>query len=152
MSCARAQKLNGMEEGRRGLLETPELPTTLPPSFFQMEHQDWTTVQVKRPIRPTVAKAAAAQLATHNSRLDGGLDGGDLKPKKRRLTMESRQALVAARTAVKKSQRDVDKELAFPPNTIRDFEAGTAGPSGAQISALHRHFAAARLVLKVETV
>jgi hypothetical protein len=53
---------------------------------------------------------------------------------------------------MKKTQRDVDKELAFPPNTIRDFEAGTAAPSGAQISAMQRYFAAAHLVLKVETV
>ena len=109
--------------------------------------QDWTPVQLKRHVKPPTAKVAAAQAAIHNARLDG-----DVKPKKRRLTTESRQALTAARLAMKKSQRDVEKELAFPPNTIRDFEAGTSSPSGTQIGALQRYFAAAHLVLKIETV
>jgi hypothetical protein len=114
-----------------------------------MDCQDWTTVQVKRTApRPPPAKVAAAQAAAHNARLDGD----DFKVKRRRLTTESRQALAAARVAMKKSQRDVDKELAFPPNTIRDFEAGTAAPGGPQIGAMQRYFAAAHLVLKVETV
>ncbi len=109
--------------------------------------QDWTPVLLKRTAKPSTAKVAAAQAAAHNAKLDG-----DVKPKKRHLTTESRQALVAARLAMKKAQRDIDKELAFPPNTIRDFEAGAATPSGAQISALHRFFAASHLVLKVEIV
>jgi ribosome-binding protein aMBF1 (putative translation factor) len=114
-----------------------------------MDHQDWTTVTMKRtPSKPSGQKIAAAQAAVHAARLDSD----DVKMKRKRLTTESRQALVAARVAEKKGQRDVDKELAFPPNTIRDFEAGTAAPSGAQISALQRRFAAAKLVLRVETV
>lgn len=113
-----------------------------------MDHQDWTTVQVKRTTKPPVAKVAAAQAAAHNARLDSD----DFKVKRRRLTTESRQALSAARTAIKKTQRDVDKELAFPANTIRDFEASTAAPSGNQIGILQRYFAAAQLVLKIETV
>jgi ribosome-binding protein aMBF1 (putative translation factor) len=114
-----------------------------------MDGQDWTTVTMKRtPSKPSVQKVAAAQAAVHAARMDSD----DVKVKRKRLTTESRQALVAARVAEKKGQRDVDKELAFPPNTIRDFEAGTAAPSGAQISALHRRFAAAKLVLRVEVL
>jgi hypothetical protein len=114
-----------------------------------MEHQDWTTVQMKRTAaRPSPAKTAAAQAAVHNARLDGD----DFKVKRRRLIAESRHALAAARCAMKKTQRDVDKELAFAPNTIRDYEAGTSAPNGTQIGALQRYFAAAHLVLKVETV
>lgn len=113
-----------------------------------MDHQDWTTVTMKRSTKPPAAKVAAAQAAVHAARMDSD----DVKIKRKRLTAESRQALVAARLAEKKGQRDVDKELAFPSNTIRDFEAGSAAPSGAQISALQRRFAAAHLVLRVETV
>jgi hypothetical protein len=113
-----------------------------------MDLQDWTTVQLKRHVKPAPTKVAAAQAAVHNARLDSD----DFKVKRRRLTTESRQAMTAARTAIKKTQRDVDKELAFPPNTIRDFEAGTAAPGGNQIGVMQRYFAAAHLVLKIETV
>jgi hypothetical protein len=131
---------------------TPYIPyKALKPSFFPytMDGQDWTTVTMKRtPSKPSAQKVAAAQAAVHAARMDSD----DVKMKRKRLTTESRQALVAARCAEKKGQRDVDKELAFPPNTIRDFEAGTAAPSGAQISALQRRFAAVSLVLRIETV
>jgi hypothetical protein len=113
-----------------------------------MDGQDWTTVVMRKTATKPKQQIAAAQAAAHATRMDSD----DIKVKRRRLTAESRQALVAARCAEKKGQRDVDKELAFPPNTIRDFEAGTAAPSGAQISALQRRFAAVQLVLRVETV
>jgi hypothetical protein len=110
-------------------------------------NQDWTTVTMRK-TAPKPKQQAATQAAVHAARMDSD----DIKVRRRRLTAESRQALVAARCAEKKGQRDVDKELAFPPNTIRDFEAGTAAPSGAQISALQRRFAAVQLVLRVEIV
>lgn len=112
-----------------------------------MDHQNWTTVTMKRSMPKPKGQVAAAQTAVHAARMDSD----EVKIRRRSLTTESRQALVAARLAEKKSQRDIDKELAFPANTIRDFEAGTA-PSGAQISALHRRFAAAHLVLRVENL
>ena len=114
-------------------------------SFFLMDHQDWTTVTMKRhvtnPLQSTAGKEQGSRIAK--------LDAAEVVVKRRCLTAESRQALVAARLAEKKSQRDIDKELAFPANTIRDFEAGAAAPNGAQISALQRRFAAAHLVLRV---
>ncbi len=116
-----------------------------------MDCQDWTTVTVKRrAAAPPARLIAAAQAAIHTARLDS--DADDLKRKKRRLAAESRQALVAARCAEKKSQRDIERELAFPVNMLRDWEAGTSAPTGAQISALQRRFAAAHLVLRVEVV
>lgn len=115
-----------------------------------MSDQDWTTVVLKRAAPKPKAQIAAAQAAVHAARMDS--DDVNIKRKRRRLTADSKQALTAARIAEKKCQRDIDKELAFPPNTIRDFEAGSAAPSGAQISALQRRFAAAHLVLRVETV
>jgi hypothetical protein len=114
-----------------------------------MDHQDWTTVVVRNPAK--ASRQTVERKDTAEARRLHKLDTDEVKPVKKRLTTDSRRELTAARCAVKKSQRDVDKELAFPPNTIRDFEAGTAAPSGAQISSLHRHFAAAKLVLKIET-
>ncbi len=111
-----------------------------------MDHQDWTTVVVRNPKTRTVERRD-----TSDARRLHKLDADEIKPQKKRLTAESRRDLAAARCAIKKSQRDIDREVGFPANMIRDFEAGTAAPSGAQISALHRYFAAAKLVLKVET-
>ncbi len=114
-----------------------------------MEYQDWTTVVVRNPARGP--RQTVERKDTTEARRLYKLETDEVKPVKKRLTAESRRDLTAARCAVKKSQRDIDKELAFPPNTIRDFEAGTAAPSGAQISSLQRHFAASKLVLKIET-
>lgn len=134
------------------ICRTPIFPTSLLNSFslfFPMDHQDWTTVVVRNPSkapRQTVERKDNAE-----ARRLYKLDTEEVKPIKKRLTADSRRDLSAARCALKKSQRDIDKELAFPPNTIRDFEAGTVAPSGAQISSLHRYFATAKLVLKIET-
>ncbi len=119
-----------------------------------MDCQDWETVVVRS--RKTGIKTqqekreiAQKQAGYHMYKLE---TADDLKPKKKRLTADSRQALVAARVAIKKTQREVDAMCAFPPNTMRDFEAGTVAPTGGQISQLQREFAAAKLVLRVETV
>ncbi len=113
------------------------------------DHQDWQTVTLrgsrnKSKVVPKPQNSEAQRLYK--------LETYDAAPKKKRLTAGSRQALTQARIAIKKTQRDIDKELAFPPNTIRDFEAGTVAPSGPQISAMHRYFASAtpKLVLKTE--
>jgi len=116
-----------------------------------MEGQDWQTVQIRgRGKGPKVLmdkqEVAQKQAGYHMYKLETE----DTKPKKKRLTAESRQALVAVRVAIKKTQREVDTMCSFPPNSVRDFEAGTAVPTGQQISTLQRQFAAAKLVLKVE--
>lgn len=115
---------------------------------FQMDHQDWTTVVVRNPAR--AQRQTVERKDTSEARRLHKLEMDDVKPVKKRLTADSRKDLVAARCAIKKSQKDIDRELGFPANTLRDFEAGTAAPSGAQISALNRYFAASKLVLKIE--
>jgi hypothetical protein len=109
--------------------------------------QDWETVVIRNPAH---AKKPLEKKYTDEAKRAYKLDTMEEAPKKKRLTRESRQDLQAARVAMKKSQKDVDKELAFPVNSIRDFEAGTSAPSGKQISDLHRYFAANKLTLKVE--
>ena len=145
-----------MKRMDRGCCETPYSlhPYTL--SSFQtspmdssMNHQDWTTVVVRNPAK--APRQTVERKDTAEARRLHKLETEDVKPIKKRLTADSRKDLVAARCAIKKSQKDIDRELGFPANTLRDFEAGTAVPSGTQIGALNRYFAAAKLVLKVET-
>lgn len=119
-----------------------------------MDCQDWETVAVRS--RKTGIKTqqenkeiAQKQAGYHMYKLE---TADDIKVKRKRLTADSRQALVAARIAIKKTQREVDAMCAFQPNTVRDFEAGTVAPNGSQISKLQREFAAAKLVLRIETV
>jgi hypothetical protein len=114
-----------------------------------MEHQDWETVKLRgrRVEMRDPAAIAKRDAARRLEKLDE-----DLAPKRKRLTVESRRGLAAARAAVKKTQREIDALCAFPPNSVRDFESGTVVPSGAQIGSLHRMFAAQGLVLRVETV
>ncbi len=120
--------------------------------FFLMDHQDWTTVTVKgRKPKPNATVDRNVRAAGAEAQRLYKLETEETVPVKKRLTADSKAALVAARIAIKKAQRDVDKDLAFPPNTIRDFEAGTVVPKGPQLSALHRYYAASKLSLKVET-
>ena len=79
------------------------------------------------------------------------LDQSEVTPVKKRLTEESRRTLTAARIAKDKKQRDVEKELAMAPNTLRDIENGAVIPTSQQISSLHRYFSAQKLVLRIET-
>jgi ribosome-binding protein aMBF1 (putative translation factor) len=114
-----------------------------------MSTQDWETVVIRNPARAKKTVQERKPAGGEAQRLYK-LETTEEAPKKKRLTRESRQDLQVARTAIKKSQKDVDKELAFPVNSVRDFEAGTMAPSGKQISDLHRYFAASKLTLKVE--
>lgn len=117
-----------------------------------MDNQDWTTVTVKGRNAPSGPKQTVERKGAAGAEAQRlyKLDNEETIPKKKRLTADSKAALIAARLALKKSQRDVDKDLAFPPNTLRDFEAGTTVPKGLQLSALHRYYASSKLSLKVE--
>ncbi len=116
-----------------------------------MDNQDWSVVTLRNPNK--AKKEIQERKSSGNSEAQRlyKLEQSEAAPTKKRLTKESRQDLQVARTSIKKTQRDVDKELAFPPNTVRDFEAGTVNPNNKQLSALHRYFAAAKLSLKTET-
>jgi hypothetical protein len=112
-----------------------------------MSQQDWETVVIRNPRAKVVEPR---KTSTEAQRLYKLAETTDATPLKKRLTKESRQDLAAARNAMKKTQKEIDTALAFPANTIRDFESGARVPTGVQISALHRYFAAAKLVLRTE--
>jgi ribosome-binding protein aMBF1 (putative translation factor) len=58
--------------------------------------------------------------------------------KSKSLASESRKDLIAARVALKKSQVELDRQCAFPPNTLREIEAGRLTPTGAILNRLNR--------------
>lgn len=102
-----------------------------------MEHQDWNPVVLRgknpsgantREIKPRVS-GEAARLAK--------IEREDFV-KSKTLAPESRKDLVTARLALKKTQIELDRQCAFPTNTIREIEAGKLTPSSQQLNRLNR--------------
>lgn len=106
-----------------------------------MDCQDWTTVtltggRAKLPTDRELAKknpiATAAAAATRR------LEEEDIPRLKKHLSPESRQMLIAKRLERTWKQTDLDRQCAFPPNTVRDFESGRAVPTPTQLNILNR--------------
>ena len=102
--------------------------------------QDWEPVTI-RSKNPSVGKASqrvsVPRKSTEAIRL-AKLENNDEVKKPKTLTSESRQALVAARVALKKSQAEMDAQCAFPKNTFREIEAGRLTPVGAMLNRINR--------------
>ena len=101
--------------------------------------QDWDPVTI-RSKNPTVGGKRTALTVERKSseaaRL-AKLERGEVgKPKT--LTSESRQALIAARVALKKSQVEMDRQCAFQANTFREIEAGRLTPVGGMLNRINR--------------
>ena len=109
-----------------------------------MDNQDWELVTVRRckNSATTTGKSASASSSTpHYSptasasrKLADATDVG----KHKHLTTESRQIMIALRAANTWTQVQLNQKCAFPPNTIRDIEAGKVTPSIGQLNALNR--------------
>ncbi len=102
-----------------------------------MEHQDWNPV-VLRGKNPTVHTTKEVHVKTssvgaHLAKIEREEIG-----KQKTLAPESRKDMIAARLALKKTQVELDRLCAFPPNTIRDLEAGKLTPTTAQLNRLNR--------------
>ncbi len=101
--------------------------------------QDWDPV-VLRSKNPSVGasqRVSVPRKSTEAIRL-AKLDNNDEMKKPKTLTSESRQALVAARVALKKTQAEMDAQCAFPKNTFREIEAGRLTPVGAMLNRINR--------------
>jgi ribosome-binding protein aMBF1 (putative translation factor) len=123
-----------------------------------MDHQDWTPVIVaSRPVtrsgsRPTVVKGPKTIVerdgnARNASAHAAKLEAADAPVKPKMLSSESRKLLTATRVALGKTQVQLNQQCAFPPNTIRELEAGHIHPTGAQLNKLNREL---RIGLKLE--
>ena len=114
-----------------------------------MEHQDWTTVVLKR--RPTKRESELSQL-----RAAGGIEMRDSQrnervrmakvdsidyseaPKKQ-ITSESLQDLIRKRMELKLNQEKADQLCNFPKHTFKSIESRRILPSPAQQSLIQRH-------------
>ena len=114
-----------------------------------MDDQDWELVTVRR------SKAASSSSSSSSSKAAAGAGAGrpHYSPtatasrkladatdvgKHKHLTAESRQTMIALRASNSWTQVQLNQKCAFPPNTIRDIEAGKVTPSIGQLNALNR--------------
>jgi ribosome-binding protein aMBF1 (putative translation factor) len=107
-----------------------------------MDGQDWNDLTIRRTRRP--AGGAGSSGSTHRSitqeaRIARELDNDDIpRVHVKRLSSESRQQIVAARSAKSWDQARLNTMCSFPPHTIREIEAGRAHPTPTQLSVLNR--------------
>lgn len=110
-----------------------------------MDEQDWTQVTIRRrgsqhPAGPatkvSVAQRQVSQAGQRAAAVERKAEEGNLKSKK--VTSESRQALVQARLNNKWSQLDADAQCNLPKNTINRIESGAMLPNGATLSKIRR--------------
>lgn len=105
-----------------------------------MDCQDWKPVQITSTKGTVAAKTIAHTLhkvapeVAHARKIDSA----DAPQKLKTLTPESRQELVKKRIDMEKSQQQLNQLCCFPPNTIRDLEAGKLHPTIGQLNTLNR--------------
>lgn len=104
-----------------------------------MEHQDWNTVTIRSKNPSVSAPTTRHPVEKRNPEAQrlAKIEREDfVKPKQ--LSSESRKDLVTARVALKLTQDQLNQRCAFPPHTIKAFEAGHLTPSGGQLNKLNR--------------
>jgi len=115
-------------------------------SITTMEHQDWTTVVLKK--RTTTKEARiTGQLETQNRDSDRSernrlakLEQDEIAPPKKRLHPESIQSLIRKRLELGLTQDKADQKCAFPRYTFREIESHRLLPSASQHSTIQRQF------------
>ena len=119
------------------------LPTT-PFKLFIMDCQDWNSVTIHNaagkphPSPAGPAGPAAPPKFTSEAGAARKLAEADSPLKIKTFTPASRQEIVARRAAMKKSQVELNQLCSFPPNTIREIEAGRLAPTIGQLNTLNR--------------
>ena len=106
-----------------------------------MDHQNWTPVILhgKNPSKATSTGTGIRPKSTGEGAHLAKLERDEIG-KSKVLASESRKDLVAARLALKKTQVEIDRLCAFPPNTLRDLESGKLTPTTQQLNRLNREF------------
>lgn len=101
-----------------------------------MDDQDWTKVTIKSKSVPKSSvnlKNTPSNRAAELKKVEA-TDSG--KPKM--LTLESRNAMAAARATKKLTQKQLDMQCSFPTNSCNSWESGRICPTSTQIQVLHR--------------
>jgi len=101
-----------------------------------MEHQDWTTVVLKR----RNPKDSKPHVDSERARLSKLEQSDEISAPKKRVSGESIQALIRKRMELGLTQEKADQKCSFPKNTFKDIESHKSLPTQAQQSALQRHF------------
>lgn len=111
-----------------------------------MEHQDWTTVVLKKRSTMKDAKLSGnteTQVRDTNrgemSRL-AKLEQDDVAIPKKRLHPESIQSLIRKRLELGLTQDKADQKCAFPRYTFREIESHRLLPNASQHSVIQRQF------------
>ena len=112
----------------------------------ELEHQDWTTVTLKK---RSTTKVESRDTERHErsrmAKLDS-MDGTEL-PRKR-VNAESIQALIRKRIELSLNQEKADQKCSFPKHTFKELEAHRLIPSQAQQSIIQKQFG---IQLKIDT-
>ena len=104
-----------------------------------MDGQDWTPLKIsnanaKVKTGRTVTPAHVASEVSHARKIADS----EVPMKLKMLTPESRQVLIQMRVGMKKNQTELNQLCNFPPNTIREMEAGRLTPTIQQLNTLNR--------------
>lgn len=103
---------------------------------YTMEHQDWTTVVLKRR-NPKDSKPPVDYERIRLAKLE---QSDEVFPPKKRVSGESIQELIRKRIELGLTQEKADQKCSFARNTFKDIESHKSLPNQAQQSALQRHF------------
>jgi hypothetical protein len=107
-----------------------------------MEHQDWTTVTLKR--RPTKREASSTVLEWRDGdrnerRQMAKLSEADYtEAPKKRVESESLQELIRKRMELKLSQEKADQLCQFPKNTFKGIESRRILPTSSHQSVIQK--------------
>jgi DNA-binding XRE family transcriptional regulator len=106
-----------------------------------MDHQDWSTVVLKRhkPSHGNPAQSFYRKIEEDNV----------LPVNRKRLDAETLQSLIRKRIELKLTQEKADQVCNFPKHTFKEIESYRALPTNTQQSAIQRHFG---VQLKVNTI
>jgi len=101
-----------------------------------MEHQDWTTVTLKR-------RTSTKEGQTKNNeaiRLAKLEQTDEISPPKKRVNPESIQSLIRKRLELGLTQEKADQKCSFGRHTIKDIESHKSLPTQIQQSTIQRQF------------
>lgn len=115
----------------------------------QDQHQDWVPLTISRSGTTASAKSlgpvpgpTAKPKVSADARQKAKIADAEGPVKQKVLAPESRQAIVNFRVGPdvvqKRTQAELNALCGFPPNTIRDIEAGKLTPSIGQLNTLNR--------------
>ncbi len=117
-------------------VQRPISPTD---EFVQsLSHQDWSKTVIGNGKKAIASSNSAFKPVTSSRALGAKLAESDVAGRLKQLAPESRQEIVQIRVANKWSQQDLNQRCSFPPNTIREIEAGRLIPTIGQLNTLNR--------------